>query len=143
MGKKKSVKKKPTKTRPIKKRSTKKKPTVSKKSNYTRNYIIFLLAVALLGIIWWRITEYKYWRSYELYPAQITRIYQIYAGHYNHMWRVEYQYSVDGKKYTDDEEFFNKADYGDLQVGDTINIEVSSTKTEVNRWNPNYNIKIF
>ncbi len=59
------------------------------------------------------------------------------------MWKVEYQYIVDNKTYTGDEEFFNKADYGDLQVGDTINIEVSSTKTEVNRWNPNYNIKIF
>ena len=64
MGKKKSVKKKPTKTRPIKKRSTKKKPTVSKKSNYTRNYIIFLLAVALLGIIWWRITELQEFIKY-------------------------------------------------------------------------------
>ena len=137
MGKKKPIKKKPTKTRPIKKSSTKKKPTVSKKSNYTRNSIIFLLAVALLVIIWWRITEYKYWRSYELYPAQITRIYQIYAGHYNHMWRVEYQYSVDGKKYTDDEEFFHKYDYGDLQVGDTITIEVSSTSAEASRWRPN------
>lgn len=137
MGKKKSVKKKPTKTRPIKKRSTKKKPTVSKKSNYTRNYIIFLLAVALLGIIWWRITDVKYWQSYELYPAQITRIYQIYAGHYNHMWRVEYQYSVDGKIYTDDEEFWNKSDYGDCQVGDTIYIELSSTTPDASRWRPN------
>ena len=59
------------------------------------------------------------------------------------MWKVEYQYIVDNKTYTGDEEFSNKADYGDLQVGDTINIEVSSTKTEVNRWNPRYNIKIF
>ena len=137
MGKKKSVKKKPTKTRPIKKRSTKKKPTVSKKSNYTRNYIIFLLVLALLAIIWWRITEVKYWQSYELYPAQITRIYQIYAGHYNLMWRVEYQYSVDGKIYTDDEEFWNKSDYGDRQVGDTIYIELSSTTPDASRWRPN------
>lgn len=133
MGKKKSVKKKPTKTRPIKKSSTKKKPTVSKKSNDTRNSIIFLLAVALLGIIWWRITEYKYWRSYELYPAQITRIYSIYGG----KWRVEYQYIVDGKTYKDDEEFFHKYDYGDRQVGDTITVEVSSTSADASRWRPN------
>ena len=132
MGKKKSVKKKPTKTRPIKKSSTKKKPTVSKKSNYTRNYIIFLLAVVLLGIIWWRITDVKYWQSYELYPAQITRIYSIYGG----KWRVEYQYIVDGKTYTNDEEFFHKYDYGDRQVGDTITVEVSSTKAEASRWRP-------
>lgn len=136
MGKKKSVKKKPTKTRPIKKRSTKKKPTVSKKSNYTRNYIIFLLAVALLGIIWWRITEVKYWQSYELYPAQITRIYSVYSGRMN-KWRVEYQYIVDGKTYKDDEEFFLKSDYGDCQVGDTIYIELSSTTPDASRWRPN------
>lgn len=133
MGKKKSVKKKPTKTRPIKKSSTKKKPTVSKKSNYTRNYIIFLLAVVLLGIIWWRITDVKYWQSYELYPAQITRIYSIYGG----KWRVEYQYIVDGKTYKNDEEFFHKYDYGDRQVGDTITVEVSSTSAEASRWRPN------
>ena len=133
MGKKKSVKKKPTKTRPIKKSSTKKKPTVSKKSNYTRNSIIFLLAVALLVIIWWRITDLKYWQSYELYPAQITRIYSIYGG----KWRVEYQYIVDGKTYKDDKEFFHKYDYGDRQVGDTITVEVSSTSTEASRWRPN------
>ncbi len=137
MGKKKPIKKKPTKTRPIKKSSTKKKPTVSKKSNYTRNYIIFLLVLALLFFIWWRITEVKYWQSYELYPAQITRIYSVYSGKMNYMWRVEYQYIVDGKTYKDDEEFFHKYDYGDLQVGDTITIEVSSTSAEASRWRPN------
>lgn len=134
MGKKKSVKKKPIKTRPRKKSSTKKKPTASKKSNYTRNSIIFLLAVALLIFIWWRITDVKYWQSYELYPAQITRIYSVYSGNMNNMWRVEYQYIVDGKTYKNDEEFFNKYDYGDRQVGDTIIIEVSSTSAEASRW---------
>ena len=137
MGKKKSVKKKPTKTRPRKKSSTKKKPTVSKKSNYTRNSIIILLVLALLVIIWWRITDVKYWQSYEQYPAQITRIYSVYRGKFNNMWRVEYQYIVDGKTYKDDEEFFHKYDYGDLQVGDTITIEVSSTSAEASRWRPN------
>lgn len=125
------------------KKKSKKKTTIPPESNYTRNSIIILLVLAALVFVWWSITNYKYWRSYEQYPAQITRIYQIYRGHYNNMWKVEYQYIVDNKTYTGDEEFFNKADYGDLQVGDTINIEVSSTKTEVNRWNPRYNIKIF
>ena len=137
MGKKKSVKKKPTKTRPRKKSSTKKKPTVSTKSNYTRNSIIILLVLALLFFIWWRITEVKYWQSYELYPAQITRIYSVYSGKMNYMWRVEYQYIVDGKTYKDDEEFFHKYDYGDRQVGDTITVEVSSTSAEASRWRPN------
>ena len=118
------------------KKKRKKKSTIPPKSNYTRNSIIILLVLAALVFVWWSITNYKYWRSYEQYPARITRIYQIYRGNYNNMWRVEYQYIVDNKTYTDDEEFFNKADYGDLQVGDTINIEVSSTKTEVSRWNP-------
>lgn len=118
------------------KKKRKKKSTIPPESNEIRFYIIFLLVLAALGFIWWRITEYKYWRSYELYPAQITRIYQIYAGHYNHMWRVEYQYSVDGKIYTDDEEFWNKSDYGDCQVGDTIYIELSSTTPDASRWRP-------
>jgi len=118
------------------KKKRKKKSTIPPKSNYTRNSIIILLVLAALVFVWWRITEYKYWRSYELYPAQITRIYQIYAGHYNHMWRVEYQYIVDNKTYTDDEEFFNKADYGDCQVGDTIYIELSSTTPDASRWRP-------
>ena len=52
------------------------------------------------------------------------------------MWKVEYQYIVDGKTYTCDEEFFHKSDYGDLQVGDTIGVRVSSTKAAVSRWKP-------
>lgn len=119
-----------------KKKLTKKKPTVSKKSNYTRNSIIFLLVLATVLFIWWRITDLKYWQSYEQYPAQITRIYSVYSGKINNMWRVEYQYTVDGKTYTDDEEFFHKYDYGDRQVGDTIYIEVSSTSADASRWRP-------
>jgi len=53
------------------------------------------------------------------------------------MWRVEYQYIVDGETHTNDEEFFHKYDYGDRQVGDTITVEVSSTSAEVSRWRPN------
>ena len=119
-----------------KKKPIKKKPTVSKKSNYTRNSIIILLVLTALIIIWWRITDLKYWHNYEQYPAQITRIYSIYSGKFNNMWRVEYRYFVDGKTYTDDEEFFHKYDYGDRQVGDTITVEVSSNNADVSRWNP-------
>ena len=119
-----------------KRKKKRKKQAVAQESNQTRISIIFLLLLVALGFIWWRITEYKYWRSYEKYPAQITRIYQIYSGHYNHMWRVEYQYTVDGEIYTDDKEFWHKADYGDRQVGDTIYIDVSSNKAEASRWKP-------
>ena len=52
------------------------------------------------------------------------------------MWRVEYRYTVDDKTYTDDEEFWHKADYGDRQVGDTIYIELSSTTHDASRWRP-------
>jgi hypothetical protein len=114
----------------------KKKKAVAPKSNYTRNSIIFLLVVAGTVAIWGVVCNLKYWKSYELYPAQITRIYQTYRGKYNLMWRVEYQYTVDGKTYKDDEEFFNKSDYGDRQVGDSITIEVSSNNSEVSRWKP-------
>ena len=114
----------------------KKKSTFSPKSNHTRNSIIFLSVFAFLVFIWWGITNIKYWRSYEPYPARITRISQIYRGNYNNMWRVEYQYIVDGNTYTGDEDFFNKSDYGDRQVGDTIYVDVSSKKYGVSRWNP-------
>ncbi len=117
----------------------KKKTATPPKSNYTRNSIIILLVLAALVFVWWRYTDNKYWRSYEQYPAQITKISQI----YQQMWRVEYQYTVDGTTYTDDEEFFNKADYGDRQVGDTITIEVSTAKTSVSRWNPDVPFKIY
>ena len=52
------------------------------------------------------------------------------------MWKVEYQYTIDGKTYINDEEFFNKSDYGDRQVGDSITIEVSSNNSEASRWKP-------
>ena len=52
------------------------------------------------------------------------------------MWCVEYQYVVNGKIYTNDDDFFNKSDYGDRQVGDTIIIEVSSYNADVSRWKP-------
>ncbi len=119
-----------------KKKKHKKKKAVSQKSNETRNSIVFLLVFAGVLAIWGIFCHFKYWRSYEVHPAQITRIYQVYRGHYNIMWKVEYQYTVDGKTYKDDEEFFNKSFYGDRQVGDSITIEVSSNNSEVSRWKP-------
>ena len=119
-----------------KKKRKKQGKAVAPKSHYIRNSIIFLLVVAAFFAIWDIYCKHKYWRTYELYPAQITRVYQIYGGHYNIMWRVEYQYTMDGKTYKDDVEFFNKSDYGDRQVGDTITIEVSSNSPDVSRWKP-------
>lgn len=49
------------------------------------------------------------------------------------MWYVVYCYTVDGKTYTGDEDFFNKSDYGDRQIGDTITIEVSKRYLEASR----------
>ena len=119
-----------------KKRKKKQKKAVAPKSNDTRNSIIFLLVIAGAMAIWGVVCHFKYWKSYEEHPAQITRIYQIYRGHINLMWKVEYQYTIDGKTYINDEEFFYKSDYGDRQVGDSITIEVSSNNSEASRWKP-------
>jgi len=118
------------------KHKKKHKKAVAQKSNDTRNSIIFLLVVAGAVAIWGVFCHFKYWRSYEVRPAQIIRIYQVYRGHCNIMWKVEYQYTIDGKTYKNDEEFFNKSDYGDRQVGDSITIEVSSNNAEASRWKP-------
>ena len=118
------------------KKNPTKKSTVSIKSNQTRNSLIFLLVLAISIIIWWRITDLRYWQNYKKYPAQITKIYQVYRGKYKTMWCVKYQYVVNGKVYTNDDDFFNKSDYGDRQVGDTIIIEVSSYNADVSRWKP-------
>ncbi len=50
------------------------------------------------------------------------------------MWNVEYRYTVDGKTYTNDDDFFNKSDYGDHIIGDTITIEVSKKNPKASRY---------
>ena len=41
---------------------------------------------------------------------------------------------MDGKTYTNDEVFFNKSDYGDHKIGDTITIVVSKKNPEAGRY---------
>lgn len=122
-----------------KKKKQKKKQTLPEKSNYTRNSIIFLMVCAVLSFIWWIYTDLKYWQSYEIYPAQITDIHRVYRGKFNNMWNVEYQYSVNGKTYKDDEDFFKKSDFGNRNVGDTIYVKVSSSDHDASRLMPRCN----
>lgn len=119
------------------KRKSKKKGNDDKKmtpkDNYTRNGIVFLLVFFGLIFLWKIRCDYKYWRSYDVYHGQITRIHTAFRGKAGDMWTVEYIYTIDGKTYKDDEEFFHKSDYGDHQVGDTIIVEVSANNPKVSR----------
>ncbi|MCQ2298588.1 MAG: DUF3592 domain-containing protein [Bacteroidales bacterium] len=110
-----------------------KSKNITPKDHYTRNSIIFLAVFFGLLFLWKIRCDYKYWRTYDEHPAQITRISTIFRGKAGYMWKVEYQYSIDDKTYKDDEEFFHKSDYGDRQIGDTIIVEVSTNNPGTSR----------
>ena len=92
--------------------------------------LIFVAAVGA-GVLW---TNKHFYSESTIVKAVITDIRQMYRGKYNNVWNVEYRYTVDGKTYTNDDDFFNKSDYGNRQIGDTITIEVSKRKPSASRY---------
>ena len=93
-------------------------------------WLIFVVAVGI-GILW---TNKHFYSESENVKAVITHIGQRYRGNYMNMWYVVYRYTVDGKTYTNDDDFFTKSQYGDRKIGDTITIEVSKRNPETSRY---------
>ena len=116
------------------KQQKKKQPQKKKKRLSWEVWFLLISATAIgIGILW---TEKCIYAESTTAKAVITDIRQMYSrGQYkNIMWNVEYRYTVDGKTYTNDDNFFNKSDYGDHKIGDTITIEVSKKNPEAGRY---------
>ena len=84
-----------------------------------------------IGVLW---TEKCIYAESTTAKAVITDIRQMRRGKRGFVWNVEYRYTVDGKTYTNDDDYFNKSDYGDHKIGDTITIEVSKKNPEAGRY---------
>ena len=111
-----------------------KQPQKKKKRLSWEVWFLLIFAAAIgIGVLW---TEKCIYAESTTAKAVITDIRQMYSrGQYkNIMWNVEYRYTVDGKTYTNDDNFFNKSDYGDHKIGDTITIEVSKKNPEAGRY---------
>ena len=111
-----------------------KQPQKKKKRLSWEVWFLLIFAAAIgIGVLW---TEKCIYAESTTAKAVITDIRQMYSrGQYKIiMWNVEYRYTVDGKTYTNDDNFFNKSDYGDHKIGDTITIEVSKKNPEAGRY---------
>ena len=111
-----------------------KQPQKKKKRLSWEVWFLLIFAAAIgIGVLW---TEKCIYAESTTAKTVITDIRQMYSrGQYKIiMWNVEYRYTVDGKTYTNDDDFFNKSDYGDHKIGDTITIEVSKKNPEASRY---------
>ena len=114
------------------KQQRKKQPQKKKKRLSWEVWFLLIFAAAIgIGVLW---TEKYIYAESTTAKAVITDIRQMYRGQFKLMWNVEYRYTVDGKTYTNDDDFFNKSDYGDHKIGDTITIEVSKKNPEASRY---------
>lgn len=114
------------------KQQKKKQPQKKKKRLSWEVWFLLIFAAAIgIGVLW---TEKYIYAESTTAKAVITDIRQMYRGQFKLMWNVEYRYTVDGKTYTNDDDFFNKSDYGDHKIGDTITIEVSKKNPEASRY---------
>ena len=116
-----------------KQQKTKQQQKKKKRLSWEVWFLLIFAAAIGIGVLW---TEKCIYAESTTAKAVITDIRQMYSrGQYkNIMWNVEYRYTVDGKTYTNDDDFFNKSDYGDHKIGDTITIEVSKKNPEAGRY---------
>lgn len=114
------------------KQQKKKQPQKKKKRLSWEVWFLLIFAAAIgIGVLW---TEKCIYAESTTAKAVITDIRQMHRGKRGFVWNVEYRYTVDGKTYTNDDVFFNKSDYGDHKIGDTITIEVSKKNPEAGRY---------
>jgi cytoskeletal protein RodZ len=85
------------------KQQKKKQPQKKKKRLSWEVWFLLIFAAAIgIGVLW---TEKYIYAESTTAKAVITDIRQMYRGRCGFVWNVEYRYTVDGKTYTNDDDF--------------------------------------